>query len=163
LEFIRLESATMDRKNMSPAAMFGLGAFAIIFDAQGKVLLCHRRDMDVWNLPGGCIEDGELPSDAVIREVFEETGLTVEIERLAGVYLKPKDSELVFSFVCRITGGEMAASAEADRLVYFIPSELPVNTSPKQVERIEDAISFPHLIFRKQEGMSTEEMLANLR
>jgi ADP-ribose pyrophosphatase YjhB (NUDIX family) len=136
-----------------------LGAFAVIFDAQGKILLCHRRDMDAWNLPGGVVEDGELPNDAVIREVFEETGLKVEIERLAGIYLKPRELDLVFSFVCRIIGGEMAPSEEADRLAYFPPTDLPANTAPKQVERIEDAIKFADLVFRKQEGMSTEEML----
>jgi ADP-ribose pyrophosphatase YjhB (NUDIX family) len=139
--------------------MVRLGAFAIVFDGQGKILLCHRRDMDAWNLPGGVVEDGELPNDAVIREVFEETGLKVDIERLAGIYLKPRELDLVFSFVCRIIGGEMATSEEADRLVYFHPSALPANTAPKQVERIEDAIKFADLVFRKQEGMSTEEML----
>jgi 8-oxo-dGTP pyrophosphatase MutT (NUDIX family) len=52
-----------------------LGAFAIIFDEQNRVLLSHRRDMDLWNLPGGGVESGELPTEAVIREVKEETGL----------------------------------------------------------------------------------------
>jgi len=36
--------------------MFTIGAFAIIFDDAGRVLLCHRRDIDVWNLPGGGVE-----------------------------------------------------------------------------------------------------------
>ncbi len=136
-----------------------LGAFAVIFDAQGRVLLCHRRDMDAWNLPGGVVEDGELPNNAVVREVFEETGLRVEIERLAGIYLKPREADLVFSFVCRIIGGDMAPSEEADRHAYFHPSDLPANTAPKQVERIEDAIKITDLVFRVQEGMSTAEML----
>lgn len=46
--------------------MFSLGAFAVIFDPQGRVLLCHRRDMDMWNLPGGGVESGELPDEAVV-------------------------------------------------------------------------------------------------
>lgn len=54
--------------------MFSIGAFAIILDEQSRVLLCHRRDFDVWNLPGGGVENGELPTEAVIREVREETG-----------------------------------------------------------------------------------------
>jgi 8-oxo-dGTP pyrophosphatase MutT (NUDIX family) len=68
--------------------MFSIGAFAIIFDENGKVLLSHRRDIDAWNLPGGGVETRELPDEAVIREVREETGLEVIIERLVGVYGK---------------------------------------------------------------------------
>ena len=33
--------------------LFSIGAFAILFDDQGRVPLCHRRDRDMWNLPGG--------------------------------------------------------------------------------------------------------------
>ncbi len=62
---------------MGEWTMFTIGAIAIIFDAQGRVLLCHRRDLDVWNLPGGWVESRELPTEAVVREVREETGLEV--------------------------------------------------------------------------------------
>ncbi len=60
-----------------PQTLFTLGAFAIIFDNHQRVLLSHRRDMDAWNLPGGGVESGETPVEAVIREVTEETGLEV--------------------------------------------------------------------------------------
>jgi len=46
--------------------MFKIGVFAIITDNQGRVLLCHRRDHDLWNLPGGGVETGESPWDAQI-------------------------------------------------------------------------------------------------
>lgn len=67
---------------------FSIGAFAVIFDEHSRVLLCHRRDLDVWNLPGGGVESGELSTEAVIRETKEETGLDVVVERLVGVYGK---------------------------------------------------------------------------
>jgi 8-oxo-dGTP pyrophosphatase MutT (NUDIX family) len=51
--------------------MFSIGAFAVIFDDQKRVLLCHRRDMDAWNLPGGGIDSGELPTEAIVRETRE--------------------------------------------------------------------------------------------
>ncbi len=66
------------------AARFAIGAFGILLDADGRVLLCHRRDVDLWNLPGGGLVPGEAPWDGVVREVAEETGLEVIVERLAG-------------------------------------------------------------------------------
>ena len=59
---------------------FSIGAFAIVFDERGRVLLRHRQDFDLWNLPGGGVESGELPTEAVIRETKEETGLDVVVE-----------------------------------------------------------------------------------
>ena len=103
------------------------------------MLLCHRRDHDLWNLPGGALEHGEAPWDGVIREVREETGLEVEVSRLAGIYSKPEADDLVFSFLCRRVGGEIALSDEADRIAFFRADELPPNTIPKQVERIVDS------------------------
>ena len=117
---------------------FTIGVFAIIHDGDRRVLLCHRRDHDLWNLPGGVLEHGEAPWDGVIREVREETGLDVEVSRLIGVYSKPDANDLVFSFLCRRVGGEIALSDEADRIEFFPADGLPPNTIPKQVERIAD-------------------------
>ena len=142
--------------------MFTLGSFAIIFDAQSRVLLCHRRDMDAWNLPGGGVESGELPTEAVIREVKEETGLDVAIERLVGVYGKADKDELVFAFVCRPVGGKLSTTEESSACEYFKIGQLPPNTAPKQVERIHDALD-PQAppVFRRQSAPSTREMLAH--
>ena len=119
---------------------FTIGVFAIIQDDDRRVLLCHRRDHDLWNLPGGALEHGEAPWDGVIREVKEETELDVEVARLAGVYSKPEADDLVFSFLCRRVGGEIALSDEADRIEFFRADALPPNTIPKQVERIADSV-----------------------
>ena len=122
-------------------AKFKIGVFAIIFDEERRVLLCHRRDHDMWNLPGGGLERGEALWEGAIREVEEETGLHVEVERLAGVYSKPDKDEIVFSFVCRIIGGEISTSDEADEIAYFDFDRIPPNTLPKHVERIADAMT----------------------
>lgn len=63
------------------------GAFAIIRDDRGGVLVSHRRDADLWNLPGGTVEPGETPWEAVVREVREETGPSSR-EHLAGLQRK---------------------------------------------------------------------------
>jgi 8-oxo-dGTP diphosphatase len=145
--------------------LFTIGAFAIIFDDQDRVLLCHRRDLDVWNLPGGGVESGELPTEAVIREVKEETTLEVVIERLVGVYGKTdKRDELVFSFTCHVIGGHPSITDEAIECQYFDVEHIPTNTSPKQVERIHDALKpSGQPIFYRQTGISTREMLKQLQ
>jgi mutator protein MutT len=118
-----------------------LGAFAVIFDEEARILLCHRTDGDVWNLPGGKVESDEAPWDAVVREVEEETGLRVQVEKLIGVYTIPQKQDLVFNFLCRTTGGKLRGSAESDRLDWFRSDEIPANTLPRHVERIKHAYS----------------------
>jgi len=121
-------------------ARFTIGVFGILLDAQQRVLLCHRRDFDLWNLPGGGLEPGEAPWEGVTREVREETGLDVVVERLAGLYSKPENDEVVFSFVCRAVGGALCLTDEADQVAYFAVDDIPANTSRKQVERINDVL-----------------------
>lgn len=119
---------------------FAIGVFAIIFDQERRVLLCHRNDYDLWNLPGGGLEEGESPWGGVIREVMEETGLTVEVAKLLGVYSKIDKDEIVFSFLCNVIGGSLATSDEANQVGFFEIGKIPENCSPKQVERIKDAL-----------------------
>ncbi|MDP2944603.1 MAG: NUDIX hydrolase [bacterium] len=138
---------------------FIIAAFGIIFDKQNRVLLCHRCDYNLWNLPGGIMEAGESPWECVIREVREETGLDVGIIRLAGIYNKPNKRELVFSFICKIAGGSLTLNEEADRVEYFDIKDIPNNTSQKQIERINDALKEKTMIYKNQRGESSIELM----
>ena len=127
------------------------GSFAVIFDARQRVLLSHRTDRDAWNLPGGGVEPGEAPWEAVTREVREETGLEVRIERLIGVYFVKAKHEIVFTFSCTVIGGTLVESPEADQHAYFDRNALPANTLPRHVERVADAyMSSTVAFFRRQ-------------
>jgi len=139
------------------------GSFAIIRDGRGGYLISHRRDLDLWNLPGGGVEPGETPWDAVVREVREETGLEVVVRRLQGVYAKADSEVLVFSFECVITGGEAAPSDEADEHQYFTLDDIPANFSPRQMERLRDAERHPDTVILKTQTLpSSREHLAVL-
>ncbi|MBI2888678.1 MAG: NUDIX domain-containing protein [Candidatus Liptonbacteria bacterium] len=147
-------------KNRTVRAQFEVAAFGIILDENKKVLLCHRRDYDLWNLPGGGMEQGEAPWDCVKREAKEETGLDVEVVKFAGVYGKPEDNAVQFSFICKIVGGEIAISNEMDKFGYFAVNDIPKNTTPKQVERIKDALrDLPEAVLKVQKGKSAVELV----
>lgn len=130
---------------------FSVGANALIFNDKGEVLLCHRRDKDRWNFPGGAMEHGESPEEATIREAKEEINVTIEIVKPIGVYTKVEEDDIVFAFLCKITDGTPTSSDEADEIKYFSPSELPTNMSPFQIERVRDAVeNHREIIFKKQ-------------
>jgi len=140
--------------------MFTIGVFGIIIDDQNRVLLCHRCDYDLWNLPGGTMEAEEAPWECVIREAKEETGFEVEIIKLAGIYNKPEKSEICFSFVCKIIGGQLTLNDEADKIEYFTVDQIPKNTSLKQIERIKDYFANKNeIVYRTQTGPSSIELI----
>lgn len=139
---------------------FTIGVFGIIKDEQDCVLLVLRNDYDLWNLPGGGLENGEAPWQGVIREVKEETGYDIEVVKLAGIYSKPEKNDIVFSFECKIIGGEMTLNEEAKDIRYFSLHEIPKNTSQKHIERIEDLLKNGNeLIMKTQFGKSSIELI----
>jgi len=143
---------------------FSIAAFVVIFDKKDRVLLSHRRDLDLWNLPGGRVENGELPTEAAIRETREETGLKIKIKDLVGVYGKPDKDEIVFLFRGKIKSGELKMTSEADQHQFFKINKLPQNTIPKHKERILDAVKrFEDPVFTRQESISGRDLIKKLK
>jgi len=139
------------------SATFRIGVYAVIFE-QERVLLAHRRDIDWWNLPGGGMEPDETVEEAMRREVREETGLDVAVERLIGVYSKPQKQEVVLTFRCSVVGGTLSATEESRECRFFTPDALPPNTLPKHRQRVEDALlDLPHAIIRDQRSSTKED------
>jgi 8-oxo-dGTP diphosphatase len=82
---------------------FRLAAYAVCVE-DGRVLLARhvsRQGVSTWTLPGGRVEHGEDPFDAVVREVAEETGFDAEVERLLGV-----DSRVIPASESQSGGGD---------------------------------------------------------
>ena len=79
-----------DHQPDAPAASYVAPcAFAAVRDITGRMLLVRRCDTGDWELPGGHVDPGESASDAAVRETAEESGITVEITGLAGIYTDP--------------------------------------------------------------------------
>ena len=146
----------LDVSDSGGSARFRVAVSALIFK-DGHVLLAHRRDIDWWNLPGGGMEVGETVDEALRREVFEETGLVVEIEQLVGVYSKPQKQEVVLTFRCHVIGGVLTATTESLECRYFASDSLPANILPKHRQRVEDALLNQHSAILRAQRSSTEE------
>ncbi len=111
-----------------------IGCSAIIFNEEGKFLLTRRADNDQWCLPGGGMEPGESAAEACEREVFEETGLSVSVKRLVGVYSHAdqlvvypdggKFQIVALHFEAEVIGGELSLSNETTDYGYFTLAEI---------------------------------------
>jgi 8-oxo-dGTP pyrophosphatase MutT (NUDIX family) len=80
---------TIDRgPRIGATAQLRVGASAAVVDGD-RILLTRRSDNGQWCLPGGGMDAGESAAETAVREVFEETGLTIRITGLLGVYSDP--------------------------------------------------------------------------
>lgn len=84
----------------------------LVRDAAGRVLMIRSPRGD-WEFPGGQVEEGEDLVSALQREVLEETGITVAVGKLAGVYSNIKSHIVMFDFLCELLSGELQTSAES--------------------------------------------------
>ena len=94
-----------------------------------------------WTTPGGRVESGESPLDALKREVHEESGLDVEAGELVGVYSKPYKDDLVLFFRARVVArNPWQPNDEISHLGYFGRDELPEPMGLGARTRIIDAL-----------------------
>lgn len=128
------------------------GAAAVIVKEVNEVLLQRRGDNGLWGLPGGAIEPGEEPAEAVIREVYEETGLHVVPVSIVGIYggqanmseysNGDRAAYISITFKCRVTGGDLRLDGdETLELRYFDWRSLPDNILDRHRIRIEHAMT----------------------
>jgi 8-oxo-dGTP pyrophosphatase MutT (NUDIX family) len=108
-------------------------ASAIVTYSDGRLVLHRRRDNDLWALPGGGMELGESVAGTVVREVKEETGLTVEPLYIVGVYSDPDHvfaydngevrQEFSICVACRVIDGTVTVSDESTEVITCSPQE----------------------------------------
>ncbi len=122
---------------------------AIFSPDRTKILLIKRRDVPVWVLPGGGIENNESPEDAILREIFEETGFTVKIKREVGTYLPiNRLTSPTKLYECTILSGIATLSSETKEICFFPLSQLPSIIPPPFKEWIEDAYTIKDPVYK---------------
>lgn len=112
----------------------------IVFSPDRKsVLLIKRADVPIWVLPGGGIDPDESPEGAVEREILEETGFTVKVNRLIGDYIPiNRLSKRTHLFECDILKGAPTLSEETRGIGFYPIDKLPP-LPPPYIEWIQDA------------------------
>src|SRR5437764_15030413 len=105
---------------------FMVGAMALIQDDQGRILILehtYRRRIP-WGLPGGWLKHAESPEAGLVREVFEETGLSVRVDALLAVDFWG-DSQLDLLYRCSVLGGSYQSSDETGLHRWSAAQNLP--------------------------------------
>jgi ADP-ribose pyrophosphatase YjhB (NUDIX family) len=123
---------------------------AVVLDEEEKVLLVREREDGLWTLPGGWADVGESPSEAVKREVKEESGYEVRAVRLLALLDRDKHPHppipfhvYKLYFRCELSGGSpLAASTETEGVGFFSKDALPElslgRVIPQQIQRLID-------------------------
>lgn len=118
-----------------------VSAAGIVFDDTGtRVLLIQRRDNGRWEPPGGVVELDETIEDAVRREVEEETGARVEVERLTGVYKNMTRGIVALVFRCQIVSQPLSQTDEARTVAWHDLQTIPDLMTPAYAARVLDAL-----------------------
>lgn len=123
----------------------------------GKILLVREALDGGWTLPGGWADPCQSPSEAVAREIFEESGFEARVCKLAAVYDRTKHPHLPpipfhiykLFFLCEITGGRATESHETTGVGFFAEDAIPElsisRTLPFQIARMFDHMRDPAL------------------
>ena len=105
---------------------FRMAVAALVFNEQGQVLLFkHTYRKLAWGIPAGGLEYREQPIDAVIREFYEETGMTIEVERLLLAASARYFHHVSLVYLCKIVAGAFKESYEISEIRYFDVDNLP--------------------------------------
>ena len=124
---------------------FRVAVAAIILDQEKRILLCEHtyRKLYPWGLPGGGLEYGESPECGITREVWEETGLEVNVERLLYAESSTEFRHVSLIYLCNVVGGSFKPNLEISQTEFFEMDKLPplLFTEKALIERVVSQLS----------------------
>src|SRR4051795_9557202 len=131
---------TQEEAHMPDQYIHSVSVAGVVVDEAGRVLVIQRRDNRRWEPPGGILERNETFEQGVIREVAEETGVTVEVERLTGVYKNMARGIVALVYRCHPTKGEVRPTTESVRVKWITADGVPSRMAPAYAVRVLDAL-----------------------
>ena len=127
---------------------------AAIVNAEERVLAIRRRDNGQWEPPGGVLELDEPIHQGLVREVQEETGLTIQPGPLTGVYKNMARGIVALVFRCSVLEGSPCASAEAVALRWLSADEIREHMDEAYAVRMLDALLDGPATIRSHDGLA---------
>ena len=124
---------------MATISKHSVSVAGIVVREDDRVLVIKRDDNGNWEAPGGILELDESFESGVQREVLEETGLAVAVERLTGVYKNLTHGIVALVYRCRPVGGEPHATEEAREIRWMTKEEVQSAMTPAFGVRVLDA------------------------
>lgn len=126
---------------MNEIPRYSVSVAAAIINDHGQALAIQRRDNGHWEPPGGILEDRESLEQALHREVEEETGLIVGIERLTGIYQNLTRNVVAFVFRCRPIGGALRTTPETCDAAWLNMEDITAQMDEAYAIRFLDALA----------------------
>ncbi len=124
---------------MADTPRHSVSVAGIVVNNADQVLVVQRRDNGHWEPPGGVLELHEQFEEGVRREVCEETGMDVRVDRLTGVYKNLTIGVVALVFRCTPLGDPNRVSDEAAKVRWADLSEIPELMDPAYAVRVTDA------------------------
>jgi 8-oxo-dGTP diphosphatase len=137
-----------------PTPRHSVSVAGAVVDDRGRILAIRRSDNGHWEPPGGVLELDETIEDGLVREIAEETGLTVAPERLTGVYKNMDRGIVALVFRCTIVTGTAASTSEAAALAWLTADQIAERMDEAYAVRMLDALRTEAPAIRAHNGVT---------